>query len=207
MSAPAPIANYVVEIPKDDIRRTVHGFSPYSPSPVPLDAVREAIAAKDPDLAAIQLAHYWLKTDRWIRQHNTEVEEAERARREAEDMRKLAEKKKAEIAEDRRRRAEQEEKEKRRKEKGKGKEVSEAGPSSPRKRKATEELSRTGTKKPKVSVSGLENGTDLHNSSIRKNTGISPPALRLAGVAFSAGGPASTSLGTNGRQPHASPAT
>jgi len=208
MSAPAPIANYVVEVPKDDVRRTVHGFSPYSPSPVSPDAVREAIAAKDQDLAAIQLAHYWLKTDRWVRQHNTEVEEAERARREAEDMRKLAEHKKKEIEEDRRRRAEHEEKEKRRKEKGKGKEIApEAGPSSPRKRKATEELSRTGTKKPKVSVSGLENGTDLYNSSIRKSIVTSPPALRLAGVAFNAGGPASTSLGKKEKQPHAWPAT
>ena len=153
MSMPAPIANYIVEIPKDDIRRTVHGFSPYSPSPVPPDAVREAIAAKDPDLAAIQLAHYWLKTDRWVRQHNTEVEEAERARREAEDMRKLAEHKKKEIEEDRRRRAEQEETEKRRKEKGKGKEIApEAGLSSPRKRKATEDPGNTAAKRPKVSV-------------------------------------------------------
>ena len=80
------------------------------------------------------------------------MEKAERKRKEEEDMRKLAEKKKAEIAEDRRRRAEQEEKEKQRKEKGKGKEVVlEAGPSSPRKWKATEEPGNTTAKRPKVS--------------------------------------------------------
>ena len=67
-------------------------------------------------------------------------------------MRKLAEKKKAEIVEDWRWRAEQEEKEKRRKEKGKGKEVvSEAGPSSPQKWKATEGPGNTTAKRPKVS--------------------------------------------------------
>jgi len=136
------------------------------------------------------------------------MEEAEQIRKEAEDLRKVEEHKRKEIEEDRRRRAEHEEKEKRRKEKGKGKEIApEAGPSSPRKRKATEELSRTGTKKPKVSVSGLENGTDLYNSSIRKSIVTSPPALRLAGVAFNAGGPASTSLGKKEKQPHAWPAT
>jgi len=82
------------------------------------------------------------------------VEKAERKRKEEEDMRKLAEKKKAEIVKDRRRRAEQEEKEKQRKEKGKGKEVvSEVGPSSPRKRKATEEPSNAMAKRPKVSNS------------------------------------------------------
>ena len=140
MSAPSHIVNYVIEVPKDDPRCTVPGFSPYSPSLVSLEAVREALAAQDPDLASIQLAHYWLQTDQWIRSHNTEVEEAEKKRKEEEDMQKLAEKKKAEIAEDRRRRAEQEEKEKQRREKGKGKEVvSEVGPSSPRKQKATEE--------------------------------------------------------------------
>jgi len=80
------------------------------------------------------------------------VEKAEMKRNEEEDMRKLAEKKKAEIAQDRRQRAEQEEKEKQRKEKGKGREeVSEAGPSSPRKRKATEEPGNTAAKRPKVS--------------------------------------------------------
>ena len=152
MSAPSPITNYVVKVPKDDPRRTVSGFSPYSPSPVSPATVREALAERDPDLASIQLAHYWLQTDRWIRRHNTEVEEAEKKRREEEDMRKLAEKKKAEIAEDRRQRAEQEEKEKRRKEKGKGKEVvSEAGPSSPRKRKATEDPGNAAAKRLKVS--------------------------------------------------------
>ena len=102
-------------------------------------------------MAAIQLAHYWLQTDQWIWSHNEEVEEAERKKKEEEDLRKLAEKKKAEIAEDRRRRAEQEEKEKRREEKGKGREVSEAGPSSPRKWKATEEPGDTAAKRPKVS--------------------------------------------------------
>ena len=152
MSAPSPITNYVVEVPKDDPRRTVIGFSPYSPSPISPAAVREALAERDQDLAAIQLAHYWLQTDRWIRSHNEEVEEAERKKKEEEDMRKLAEKKKAEIAEDWRRRAEHEEKEKQRREKGKGKEVvPEAGPSSPRKRKATEELGNAAVKRPKVS--------------------------------------------------------
>ena len=111
MSAPSPIANYVVKVPKDDPRHTVPGFSPYSPSPVSPEAVREALVVQDQDLVSIHLAHYWLQTDRWIQSHNTEVEEAERARKEEEDMRKLAEKKKAEIAEDRRQRAEQEEKE------------------------------------------------------------------------------------------------
>jgi len=142
MSARSPIANYVVEVPKDDPRRTIPGFSLYSPSPVSPDAVQEAIAAEDQDLAAIQLAHYWLKTDRWVQRHNADVEEAERVRKEAEDLRKVAEKKKKEIEEDWKRRVEQEEKEKWRKEKGKEKEkevVLEAGPSNPRKRKATEE--------------------------------------------------------------------
>jgi len=154
MSAPQSIATYVIEIAKDDPCRTVHGFSPYSPSPISPSAVREAITADDQDLASIQLAHYWLKTDCWICQHNTEVEEAEKAWREAEDMKKLAEKKKAEIEEDRRWRAEQEEREQRRKEKGKGKEiVLEAGPSSPRKQKATEEPGNSAAKRPKVSKS------------------------------------------------------
>jgi len=141
MSAPSPITNYVVEVPKDDPCRTLPGFSPYSPSPVSPAAVREALAEQDQDLASIQLAHYWLQTDRWIQSHNEEVEKAERKR-----------KKKAEIAEDRRRRAEQEEEEKRRKEKGKGREVvSEAGPSSPQKWKATEEPGNAAAKQPKVS--------------------------------------------------------
>jgi len=140
MSAPQSIAIYVVEIAKDDPCRTIPGFSPYSPSPVSPSAVWEAIATDDQDLASIQLAHYWLKTDCWICQHNTDVEEAEKVWKEAEDMRKLAEKRKAEIEEDRRQRVEQEEKEQWRKEKGKGKEIMlEASPSSPRKRKATEE--------------------------------------------------------------------
>ena len=106
MSAPSPITNYVVGVPKDDPRRTLPGFSPYSPSPVSLAAVREALAEQGQDLASIQLAHYWLQTDRWIRNHNAEVERAERQRKEEEDLRKLAEKKKAEIVEDRRRRVE-----------------------------------------------------------------------------------------------------
>jgi len=118
MSAPSPITNYVIEISKDDPRRTIDGFSPYSPSPVSPAAVRKALDEQDRDLASIQLAHYWLQTDRWIWSHNTEVERAERERREAEDMRRLAEHKKREIEEDRRPRAEWEEKEKRRKEKG-----------------------------------------------------------------------------------------
>jgi len=102
MFASTPIANYVMEVSKDDVRRTVHGFLPYSPSPVSPGAVCEAIAADDRDLALIQLAHYWLKMDQWISQHNKEVEEQERTRKEAEDMRKVEEKKKAEIEEDRR---------------------------------------------------------------------------------------------------------
>ena len=88
----------------------------------------------------------------------------ERARKEEEDMRKLAEKKKAEVAEDRRQRAEQEEKEKQRKEngEGEGKEiVLEAGPSSPQKQKATEEPGNTMAKRPKVSnFLGFRNYTD-----------------------------------------------
>jgi len=66
MSAQPPVsakAYYVAEVAKDDPRHTVHGFSPYSPVPVSPEAVQEAIAAADKDLAAIQLAHYWLKTD------------------------------------------------------------------------------------------------------------------------------------------------
>ena len=158
MSAPSPITNYVVEVPKDDPRRTLPGFSPYNPSPVSPAAVREALAEKDQDLAAIQLAHYWLQTDRWIRNHNAEVEAAEKKRKEEEDMRKVEEHKRREIEEDRRRRAEQAEKEKRRKEKGKGKEVApEAGPSNPRKRKATEEPGAAAAKRPKVSVPELLN--------------------------------------------------
>ena len=82
MSAPSPITNYIVEVAKDGVRRTVHGFSPYSPSPASPGPVREALAAGDKDLAAIQIAHYWLKTDRWVRQHNAEVEEQERVRKE-----------------------------------------------------------------------------------------------------------------------------
>jgi len=107
------------------------------------------------------------------------VEEAERARKEEEYMRKLVEKKKVEIVEDQRWRVEQEEKEKRRKEKGKGKEiVSEAGPSSPRKQKAMEEPGNTMAKRPKVSNSlgfgviltscsstgGTPEQTDAHSS-------------------------------------------
>ena len=162
MSAPSPITNYIVKIPKDNPRRTVPGFSPYSPSPVSPDAVREALAAKDQDLAAIQLAHYWLQTNRWVRRHNQQVEEQELARKEAEDLRKVEEKKKQEIEEDWKRRAEQAEKEKRRKEKGKGKEVvPEAGPSNPRKRKATEEPGAAAAKRPKVSVPDLLDKTNI----------------------------------------------
>jgi len=162
MSAPSPISNYVVEVPKDDPRRTVPGFSPYSPSPVSPDTVREAIAAKDQDLAAIQLAHYWLQTGQWVRRHNQEVEEQELAQREAEDLQKVEEKKKKEIEEDQKRRAEQEEKEKWRKEKGKGKEVvPEAGPSNPRKRKAMEEPGAAAAKRPKVSVPELLDKTNI----------------------------------------------
>jgi len=136
------------------------------------------------------------------------VEEVEKARREAEDMRKLAEKKKAEIAEDRRRRAEQEEKEKWRKEKGKGKEVvSEAGPSSPRKRKATEEPGNTVAKWPKVS-NILFFGVILTScSSTRRNTGTNQHALQLAGVALSVGGPVSTSQERGRKRSPALPAT
>jgi len=156
MSAPSPITNYVVEVPKDDPHCTIHGFSPYSPSLVSPDDVRKALAEKDSDLALIQLAHYWLQTDRWIQKHNAEVEAAEKKRRDEEDMRKVEEHKKKEIEEDRKRRAEQAEKEKRRKEKGKGKEVvPEAGPSNPRKRKATEEPGTAAAKRPKVSAQGL----------------------------------------------------
>jgi len=43
-----------------------------------------------------------LKADRWIHQHNTDVEEMERVWKEAEDLKRLEEKKKAEIEEDRR---------------------------------------------------------------------------------------------------------
>jgi len=118
MSAPTAITTYIVEVAKDDPRRTIPGFSPYSPSPVSPDAVREAIAADDQDLALIQITHYWLKTDCWVCQHNADVEEVERVWKEEEDLWKLAEKKKVEIEEDWRQRAEQEEKEKRRKEKG-----------------------------------------------------------------------------------------
>jgi len=161
MSAPAPIANYVIEVSKDDPRRTITGFSPYSPSPVSPAEVRKVLDDQDRDLAAIQLAHYRLQTDRWIRNHNTEVERAEREQREAEEMRRLAEHKKREIEEDRRRRAELAEKERRRKEKGKGKEVvPEAGPSSPRKRKATEEPGANTAKRPKVSGRALLNKSD-----------------------------------------------
>jgi len=113
MSAPSPVTTYIVEVPKDDARRTIAGFSPFSPSPVSPSAL-QAITVEDQDLASIQLAHYWLKTDHWIHQHNADVEEAEKAWKEVEDMRKLAEKKKAEVEEDCRRRAEQEEKEKQR---------------------------------------------------------------------------------------------
>ena len=137
MSAPSPITLYVAEIPKDDPRCSIHGFSPYSPSPVSLDAVHEALKVQDPDLASIQLAHYWLQTDRWVCCHNQEVEEQELARKEVEDMKKVEEKKKAEIEEYRRRGAELAEKEQRelerkRKEKGKGRargDTLEGGPS------------------------------------------------------------------------------
>ena len=180
MSAPSPVTNYIVEVPKDDPRHTIPGFSPYSSSPVSPAAVREALAEQDQDLASIQLAHYWLQTDRWIRSHNAEVEEAEKKRKEEEDMRKLAEKKKAEIVEDQRQRAEQEEKERWRKEKGKGKKiVSEAGPSSPRKGKATEEPGNAAAKQPKVSeFPGF--GVILTNCSLtRRNIAISRRILRL----------------------------
>ena len=87
MSVPSPIADYVIEVSKDDLRHTITGFSPYSPSPVSPVEVRKALDEQDRDLAAIQLAHYWLQTDRWIRNHNAEVERAERERKEVEDMR------------------------------------------------------------------------------------------------------------------------
>ena len=106
MSAPQSIATYVVEVAKDNPHCTIPSFSPYSPSPVSPDAVQEAIAAEDQDMAVIQLAHYWLKIDRWVHQHNADVEETERAWKEEEGLRKLAEKKKAEIEEDWRQRAE-----------------------------------------------------------------------------------------------------
>jgi len=136
------------------------------------------------------------------------VERAERKRKEEEDMKKLAEKKKAEIAEDRRRRAEQEEKEKWRKEKGKGEEVvSEAGPSSPRKRKATEESGNTVAKRPKVSNIWFF-GVMLTSCSLtRRNTGTNQHALLLAGVALSVGGPVSTSQERGGKRSPALPVT
>jgi len=104
MSAPSPITNYVVEVPKDDPRRTLPGFAPYHPSPVSPDDVRNALAEKDSDLASIQLAHYWLQTDWWIRKHNAEVEAAEKKRRDEEDMRKVEEHKRREIEEDQKQR-------------------------------------------------------------------------------------------------------
>jgi len=163
MSAPAPIVTYIAEIPKDDVCRSLAGFSLYSPSPTSPGAVQEALAAGDKDLAAIQLAHDWLKTDHWIHQHNVKVEEAEKAQKEAEDMRKVEEKKKAEIEEDRRRRAElaekkQKELEWRRKEKGKGRareDMLEAGLSRPRKRRAESEEGGPSSKRPKVSSGGI----------------------------------------------------
>jgi len=88
-------------------------------------------------------------------------------------LQKVAEKKK-EIEEDQKRRVEQEEKEKQRREKGKGKEVvSEAGPSSPRKGKATEEPGNAAAKQPKVSeFPGF--GVILTNCSLtRRNIAIS----------------------------------
>ena len=113
-------------------------------------------------MAAIQLAHYWLKTDRWVQRHNTDVEEAERVRKEEEDLWKVADKKKKEIEEGQKRRAEQEEKEKRRRGKGKGKEVVlEAGLSNPRKRKAMEEPGAAAAKRPKVSVPELLDKTNM----------------------------------------------
>ena len=120
-----------------------------------LDAVWEAIAADDKDLAQIQLTHYWLKTDWWIYQHNAEVEESERVRKEEEDMQRLAEKKKAEIEEDWRQRAELEEKEHQRKEKRKGRAVEEnmpeAGPSQSWKWRVGSEEEGLSLKRPKVS--------------------------------------------------------
>ena len=163
MSAPSHIVNYIVEVPKDDPCCTVPGISPYSPSPESPEAVREALAAHDPDLASIQLAHYWLQTNWWIRRHNAEVEEAEKKRREEEDMRKVEEKKRAEIEEDQRQRAELAEKEQRelergRKEKGKGRareDTPEAGPSQPRKQRVESEEERPSSKRPKVSLCGF----------------------------------------------------
>ena len=105
-------------------------------------------------MAAIQLAHYWLQTDRWVRHHNQQVEEQELARKEAEDLWKVEEHKRKEIEDDQKRRAEQAEKEKRKKEKGK-EVVPEAGQSNPRKRKATEEPGAAAAKRPKVSAPGL----------------------------------------------------
>ena len=167
MSAQPPLsanAYYVTEVAKDDPHHTIHGFSPYSPVPVSPDGVHEAIVADDRDLATIQLAHYWLKTDCWIRQHNAEVEEAERLRKEVEDLRKVEEKKKAEIEEDRRRREQlrkvEEEREWReleqwRREKGKGRaeeEMPEAGLSQSRKRRAESDGERLSSKRLKVNV-------------------------------------------------------
>ena len=123
-------------------------------------------------------------------------------------MRKVAEKKKKEIDEDRIWRAEQEEKEKQRKEKEKGKEVvSEAGPSSPQKRKAMEEPGNTVAKRPKVS-NILFFGVILTScSSTRRNITISRRILRLARVALSMGGLVSISPERSGRRPLVSPAT
>jgi len=73
-------------------------------------------------------------------------------------MRKVEEKKRVEIEEDRRRRAELAEKEQRRKEKGKGRateDLREAGPSRPRKRRAGSESEGPSAKRPKVSPCGF----------------------------------------------------
>ena len=90
------------------------------------------------------------------------MEEAEKRRRDEEDMRKVEEKKQAEIEEDRRRRAEltereQKELEQRRKEKGKGRateDLPEAGPSRPRKQRVESESEGPSAKRPKVSPCG-----------------------------------------------------
>jgi len=58
MSAQPPLSANTYYVAEDNPCQAVHGFSPYSPVPVSLGAVWEAIAADDKDLAAIQLAHY-----------------------------------------------------------------------------------------------------------------------------------------------------
>ena len=122
------------------------------------------------------------------------MEEQECAQKEVEDMRKVEEKKRAEIEEDRRRRAELAEKEQkgleqRRKESGKGRareEVPEAGLSRPRKQRAESEEEGPSSKRPqgkslRILVILL---TSLF-SSIRRSTGVSLSETLHAGLVYS----------------------